>query len=164
LSIQLRPQFASWIGWLLDRGRQVVFVADVETDRTELVRQCLTIGYEQLAGELAGGVRAWTERGLPLATIRLVRPDQLEVARGLDVRQDDELATGHVPGALHVELGALAENLAKISDGPMTVMCGHGERAMTGASILAAAGRKHVSVLVGGPSDWAETTGEALSG
>ena len=47
--------------------------------------------------------------------------------------------------------------------GPVTLMCGHGERAMTGASILAAAGRADVSVMVGGPEDWARAAGAQLA-
>jgi hydroxyacylglutathione hydrolase len=41
-------------------------------------------------------------------------------------------------------------------------MCGHGERAMTAASLLAARGRHDVSVLAGGPADWAAATGNDL--
>jgi rhodanese-related sulfurtransferase len=37
----------------------------------------------------------------------------------------------------------------------MVVMCGHGERAATAASLLERAGRTDISVLVGGPDDWA---------
>ncbi len=44
----------------------------------------------------------------------------------------------------------------------MTLMCGHGERAMTAASILAAAGRPDLAVAVGGPADWAAATGRNL--
>jgi len=46
--------------------------------------------------------------------------------------------------------------------GPVTVMCGHGERAMTAASLLAARGITGVSVAVGGPDDWAAATGRPL--
>jgi rhodanese-related sulfurtransferase len=65
-----------------------------------------------------------------------------------------------VPGVVHVELGALAD--ATLPDGPITVMCGHGERAMTGASLLEAAGRRDLSVLAGGPGDWSAGTGIEL--
>ena len=37
------------------------------------------------------------------------------------------------------------------------VMCGHGERAMTAASVLARAGRDDIAVLRGSPDDWANT-------
>jgi rhodanese-related sulfurtransferase len=41
-------------------------------------------------------------------------------------------------------------------------MCGHGERAMTAASVLERAGRDNVAVLLGGPQDWATTHSAAL--
>ena len=44
----------------------------------------------------------------------------------------------------------------------MTVMCGHGERAMSAASVLERAGRDDVSVLLGEPSDWAASSGVDL--
>jgi hydroxyacylglutathione hydrolase len=42
------------------------------------------------------------------------------------------------------------------------VMCGHGERATTGASLLERAGHRDVSVLVGGPDEWASVRGAPL--
>jgi hydroxyacylglutathione hydrolase len=41
-------------------------------------------------------------------------------------------------------------------------MCGHGERAMTAASILAASGHDRVSVFDGGPDTWSAATGRPL--
>ena len=48
---------------------------------------------------------------------------------------------------------------ADLPDGPLAVMCAHGERAATGASLLARAGRTDVTVLTGGPDDWAREHG-----
>jgi hydroxyacylglutathione hydrolase len=152
VSIPLRPQFASWLGWLVRRDQRIVFVLDDDQDREELVRQCLAIGYERLAGELAGGMRAWTNHDLRIATVALVGAEDA-AGTMVDVRQGNEFASGHVPGALHVELGDTAEKASALPQGPLTVMCGHGERAMSAASILAAQGRTDVAVLVGGPSE-----------
>jgi len=124
ISIQHRPVFGSWLGWLVDRERPVVFVLDESTDRDDLVRQCLTVGHEAILGELDGGVDAWRDAGLPIRSIPLVDPSAV-AATVIDVRQDAEWATGHLPDAIHVELGSLAE--AATPDGPLTVMCGHGE-------------------------------------
>ena len=161
LSIQLRPQFASWLGWLVDRDREVVFVVDPDGDRDDLVRQCLSIGHEHLAGEVAGGIEAWRSQGRPVATVPLVVAGE---AGGtlIDVRQRNEFSTGHVPGALHMELGDAARKASALPEGPLTVMCGHGERAMSAASILAAEGRTDVSVLVGGPTDVVATRRQRL--
>jgi glyoxylase-like metal-dependent hydrolase (beta-lactamase superfamily II)/rhodanese-related sulfurtransferase len=161
LSIELRPQFASWIGWLAKRDGPLVFITDTDTDRAELVRQCLTIGYEHLAGELSGGVAAWEAAGLPTSRISLVPVEQVSGAV-LDIRQDSEYEAGHVPGAAHLELGTLPVATSQVGPGPTTVMCGHGERAMTAASLLAATGRTDLTVAVGGPGEWATSTGRLL--
>jgi glyoxylase-like metal-dependent hydrolase (beta-lactamase superfamily II) len=163
LSIALRPQFASWLGWLLRREHPLVFVVGDDQDRAELVRQCLIIGYENLAGELAGGVDAWAAAGHRVGAIPLVDPPALDRRGVLDVRQTAEYDAGHVPMAVHLELGSLTDRLEAVPPGPLTVMCGHGERAMTGASLLARAGRHDVSVLVGSPDDWARTSGARLA-
>jgi hydroxyacylglutathione hydrolase len=161
LSIELRPVFASWLGWLVDPERRLVFVLDDDQDRVELVRQSLGVGYERFAGELDGGMSAWRANGQPEARIGLVGPHSLAETM-LDVRQRDEYDIGHVPGALNIELGSVAGAIDRLPVGPVTVMCGHGERAMSGASILEAAGRDDVSVLRGGPAEWSAATGRAL--
>lgn len=160
ISIQHRPVFASWLGWLLDLDRPVVFILDEATDRADLVRQSLTIGHDAILGELDGGLDTWTTAGLPTASIALVHAGAV---RGtiLDIRQANEWDAGHVPGAIHTELGAL--DPATVPHGPVTVMCGHGERAMTAASILQAAGHDDLAVLAGGPADWSAATGAPLA-
>ncbi len=152
ISIPLRPQFASWLGWLVQRDQTLVLVLDEAQDRAEIVRQCLAIGYEHLAGELAGGIPAWRAAELPQATVTLVTAQD---AAGIlvDVRQRNEFTAGHVPDALNMELGATAEQASTLPTGLLTVMCGHGERAMSAVSILATQGRTDVAVLVGGPED-----------
>src|SRR4029453_1546444 len=93
LSIELRPRFASWLGWLLDDAQPLVFVLDEDRDRGELARQCRTIGYDHLAGELAGGMAAWRDAGLPEARLPLVEAERMDDQPGvvLDVRQASEV-------------------------------------------------------------------------
>lgn len=159
VSIVLRPVFASWLGWLVDLDRPLVFVVGDDQDRAELVRQCLTIGHENLLGEVDGGVAAWADAGYPIESIPLTDPSAL-AGTVLDVRQDAEWEDGHLPGAVHVELGALPDTAEP--GGPLTVMCGHGERAMTAASLLAARGHDGLTVLEGGPAEWSDSAGTPL--
>ena len=156
LSVEHRSVFASWFGWLVPIDRPVVFVLDSDTDRADLVGQCLAVGHDALLGELDGGIAAWTAAGLWVESIQLIPAGQV-TDTVLDIRQDNEWDAGHLPSALHIELGDLAG--ATIPSAPITVMCGHGERAMSGASILTAAGHRNVSVLAGGPEDWQAATG-----
>lgn len=151
LSNPWRAQFATWLGWLVPRDRPVVFVADGTVDRDDLVWAALTIGHEQVTGELAGGVDAWTAAGRELARTPLVDADRADGRRVVDIRQHSEFTAGHVPGALHVELGHLATSTGDVPDQPVLVHCGHGERAMSAASLLERAGHRDVAVLAGGP-------------
>ncbi|HWB71313.1 MAG TPA: rhodanese-like domain-containing protein, partial [Egibacteraceae bacterium] len=163
LSIPLRDQFAVWLGWLLPPERPLVFVCAADTDRAELVRQCRKIGYEQVLGELAGGLTAWQAAGWPVARMALVGPGEVgDDRRVLDVRQDSEWAAGHIPGAAHVELGALARQAGALGGAPLLVHCGHGPRAMTAASLLRRAGHADLQVLAGGPEEWSQATGRSL--
>ena len=154
LSIPLRPAFATWLGWLVPPARPLVFVMGDGQDRADVVRQALKVGYEDLAGELAGGVTAWRAAGGPERHIDLVTPAAARTPV-VDVRQDAEYAEGHAPGALHVELGSIASAASTLPAGRLTLMCGHGERAMTAASLLERAGRRELAVVDGGPGDWA---------
>jgi hydroxyacylglutathione hydrolase len=154
LSNNLREAFASWLGWVIPGAKRLVFVLNPDQDRAELVRQCLKVGYEDLAGELAGGIAAWQSAGLPTSTISLVSASQAVPGLALDIRQSDEYAASRLPGALHIELGALEQVAGDLPARPVMTYCGHGERAMTAASLLQRAGRNDIAVLDGGISAW----------
>jgi glyoxylase-like metal-dependent hydrolase (beta-lactamase superfamily II)/rhodanese-related sulfurtransferase len=160
LSIELRPQFATWLGWLVEEGEPIIFVLDPDQDRAEVVRQAHKVGYEHLLGELFGGMAAWGAAGFQSSQIALV-PAAEAVGTIVDIRQAPEFAAGHLPGALHVELGSVQDAELPRRE-PLTVMCGHGERAMSAASILEAGGHQQLTVVLGGPSDWASSSGRAL--
>ncbi len=161
LAIPLRAQFVTWLGWLVPADTPVVVVRNPDQDPADVLWPALNIGHERIVGELAGGMPAWTEAGGQLTTTRLVGPDRVD-APVLDVRQQGEYKVGHLPGAAHVELGALPGGTGAAPAGPVVVMCGHGERAMTAATLLERAGRRELAVLVGGPEDWAKATGRVL--
>lgn len=162
VSIPLRPVFATWLGWLVPADRPLVIVRNADQDPAEIVWQARKVGYDQLAGELDGGLSSWADAGEPTSSVPLVTADELGGARVLDIRQDNEFASGHLPGADHVELGELTTRAGDLPSGPTVVMCGHGERAMGAASLLERAGHRNVAVLDGGPDSWVEATGKSL--
>lgn len=163
VSIPLRPVFATWLGWLVDAGKPIVVVRNADQDPAEILWQARKVGYDQIAGELEGGLAAWTVAGEPVGSIPVSGVEVLDGARVLDIRQGNEYDAGHVPGADNIELGALAAGAEAMPDEPLVVMCGHGERAMGAASLLARAGHHDVTVLAGGPQDWADKSGSALA-
>jgi hydroxyacylglutathione hydrolase len=154
LSITLRPAFASWLGWIVSADQPLAFVRAADQDPRDLVEQCLKIGYENFAGELQAGMAAWRAAGLPESVVGLRQVNEELQGVPLDVRQASEWAGGHVPGACHVELGSLMASDRVIPAGPLTIYCGHGERAMTAASLLEVEGREELVVLDGGFDAW----------
>lgn len=154
VSIPLRPQFATWLGWVVPASQPFVVVRNPEQDAEEIVWQSLKIGHEHLLGEIADG---WHNSS---SSIDVVGPAHVGHTQMLDVRQTAEYRDGHVPGARHVELGHLPGTA--LGDEPLVVMCGHGERAATAASLLRRTGHRHVAILSGGPDDWSRITGLSL--
>jgi hydroxyacylglutathione hydrolase len=151
LSIPLRGAFASWLGWLAPHDRPIVVLREEDQDPDEILWQALKIGYENIAGEVSGGLVAWVAAGLPTTSLPLADRVGVNEKRVLDVRQEREYLAGHVTGAVHLELGAVEEAAAVLEDVPTVVMCGHGERAMSAGSILQRHGFTQISVLDGGP-------------
>jgi rhodanese-related sulfurtransferase len=164
IAIPLREQYATWLGWLLPPDVPIVIIRNPDQDPADILWPALNVGYATIAGELVGGVAAWTAAGGQLATTRVVGPAEMDATNVFDVRQSSETAAGHLPGAHLIELGSLAEHASDLPTGPATVMCGHGERAATAVSLLERAGHPEVSILAGGPHDWANATGRTLEG
>ena len=111
-------QFATWLGWLVAPDSPVVVVRNPDQDPAEIAWQALKIGYERLVGELDGGMPAWVAAGQPIAATELVTPEAIQDRRVIDVRQRGEFRGGHLPGAMHIELGALAATVGTAARPP----------------------------------------------
>jgi molybdopterin/thiamine biosynthesis adenylyltransferase/rhodanese-related sulfurtransferase len=75
----------------------------------------------------------------------------------VDVREDDEWAEGHLPGAVHVSRGNLEsriEQAAPDRSRPIVLYCAAGNRSAFAAKTLEELGYEHVSSLSGGFTDW----------
>lgn len=74
LSIPLRPQFATWLGWLVAPGSRLIFVHDRRQDLGDIAWQALKVGHENLAGALDDGLTEWVATGRPVHHIDVVDP------------------------------------------------------------------------------------------
>ena len=73
----------------------------------------------------------------------------------LDVREDDEWAAGHAPGALHIPLGQLGARLGELdSRHALAVVCRSGNRSRRAVAALTAVGLTAHNVE-GGMTAWA---------
>jgi rhodanese-related sulfurtransferase len=158
LSIAFREAYATWLGWLVPLGTPLLFVLG-EMPIEQVIDESLLIGQERFAGRLEGGMEAWERVGLAVRALPGARPDaarQLvsDGATAVDVREPDEYAAGHISGALHIPLGRLQSELARVTrDRPVLTYCAMGERSTTAASLLERAGFD-VRNLEGGIEAW----------
>jgi rhodanese-related sulfurtransferase len=75
----------------------------------------------------------------------------------IDVREPDEYQGGHVPGAVHIQLGTVPERLHEVPEttGPVYVICARGGRSMTAATFYRSQGIEAINVA-GGTIAWVD--------
>ena len=81
----------------------------------------------------------------------------------LDVREPEEYAHGHVPGALNLPQADLATRLDELPrECPIYVICQSGYRALRAAQFLKQSGIEHVANVSGGTGTW-QAAGKPLA-
>jgi hydroxyacylglutathione hydrolase len=162
----LGPNFVAWAGWLAPYDRDLILVLDDDAAFAEARTELRRIGLDRVTGYLAGGIAAWQEAGhataaLPQLTVqelheRLTNGEPITV---LDVRGDDEWASGHIAGAIHTFAGVIAQGAAipvTPDSGPIAVICGSGYRSTVASSLLQARGFDNLLNVSGGMTAWHE--------
>lgn len=73
----------------------------------------------------------------------------------VDVREPNEWADGHIPGATHIPLGDLQARAGEIASAPEVIfVCWSGARSATAARALEQRGHATVASLAGGMQAW----------
>jgi glyoxylase-like metal-dependent hydrolase (beta-lactamase superfamily II)/rhodanese-related sulfurtransferase len=169
LNIALSGKYATWAGSLLSHDRPIVVIAE-EGGEDEAVMRLGRIGFDNVAGFLAGGMNALLRRDdLVERTERITAPALAEWMSGaradmgtkpliIDVRSEAEHAGGHIEGSMNIPLPHLDERVGELPAGkPLVVHCEGGYRSAIAASLLQKLGRAHVHDMVGGYKAWAAT-------
>jgi len=160
----LRAGFGSKLAWLADPEQPVVIVGRDDEDARQAVTLAAAVGITEVAGYLAGGMTSWREEKRPVGrTTRLPVDelhDRLEFDRDnlqvLDVREQAEWDAGHLPNSIHEPYHDISHVPKGIDpDQPVAVVCGSGQRAAVGASLLQRYGHRDViHVVEGGVPLW----------
>ena len=169
LNIALSGKYATWAGSMLAQDKPIVVIAE-EGGEEEAVMRLGRIGFDNVAGYLAGGMKALaarddlverTERITALALAEWLagkRPDAGVPPIVVDVRSASEHAGGHIAGSLNIPLTHLDERIREIPAGrPVAVHCEGGYRSAIAASLLQKLGRRDVHDIVGGYKAWLAT-------
>ena len=146
-----------------DRRAPIILYSNGHTDQDVLVayRELASWGYRNIA-ILRDGLDGWEEAGLPVESrglalainyVRTLPPGAIapeafqamtfpsDTTQLVDVRADDEVSAGMIPGAIHMPLDRLEAMLNDLDKAkPVIVHCATGVRAEMAYRTLAAAG------------------------
>jgi len=157
---------SSFAGWFLPYDVPLLLV-NATDNPTAATRRLLRMGYDKLAGYLAGGMHAWLAAGRYSEAIELVVVQDLchsldtgERPWILDVRSEEELKNqGRIAGAHHIHITQLPAHLAEVPKGRrITIFCGSALRSMIAASLLKREGWENIAVVLGGLAGWNSAT------
>ena len=161
-------QLSNRIGFLLPPDVSIVLLLEDEASYREVVLSLTRVGYEKVVGYLFEGIEGWAAAGLPIASgdVQDIAPVELHQTllkandQGpvvVDVREPWEYRSGHVPGAVLIPLGELAQRVSELDPSrPVAVICAHGHRSLVGAGLLAQKGFAKVYNVLGGTTGWQE--------
>jgi hydroxyacylglutathione hydrolase len=161
IDVALSGQFASWAGTLLGLSSSPVLIADSAERLSEARVRLARVGLESVRGYLEGGIEAWRQAGLHLATLEQISVDELQRRLSaddiqvLDVRREPEWMGGHIAEASWWPLERFRISTPEIDPAaPLVVHCQSGYRSMIACSLLQRAGFRNVINLSGGLEAW----------
>ena len=151
-SFPLDGTFATYLGWMIPWGTPLTLLGESAEQVAQAQRELVRIGIDRPAAAATGRPGDWAG-GRAVASLRLAKFGDLAAAVAgadgpvvLDVRRRLEWAESHIAGAVHIPVHELPGRLAEVPPGEVWVHCGAGYRAMVASSMLAAGGRRVVSV------------------
>ena len=152
LNLPLNGSFVTWAGWLVPYDREFYVI----TDRIDDVRRALSlIGLDRIAGWFASTAAIGDETIAQISARDLAQRLSANGLVVIDVRSDAEWQDGHLPSAIHIPLGQLADRVAEVpADKALILQCQSGGRSSIAASLLQKLGRKNVTNLAGGYTAW----------
>jgi rhodanese-related sulfurtransferase len=161
VNVGLSGTYASWVGALIPADRELVLIAPPGREREAAVRLG-RIGFDRVAGYLAGGAEAWRGRPELVRWSRRFSPAGFaeELARAdapcvLDVRTRAEWNEGRIAGAVHIPLAELEARAGELPRArPIAVHCRGGYRSVIAVSLLERRGLGPLSDLEGGILAW----------
>lgn len=170
LCLPYSRSFSTYAGSIVPYDVDLVFIATAsdDSDPTALpasvqnaAHDLSLIGLDRVIGWIDAdqAQRAWVDAGQSLATLPQLSVGELQTWSGapmtvVDVRGESEWRAGHLPGALHVPLGVIAERAASLPATPLVLQCQSGSRSAIAASLLQRLGRNDVLNLSGGYAAW----------
>ena len=170
LNIGLHGQYALWAGTVLDHHRPIVLIT-APGHESEAMLRLGRIGFDHVAGYLAGGIEALAARPELTRQTECLTPLTLAAALAsadppllLDVRTPQERHTRYIAGSRHIPLQRLHRQLRDVPrNSRIVVYCAGGYRSSLAVGLLEQHGITPLADLDGGMTAWADAGLETLT-
>lgn len=163
LFIGFNSNLSIFLGSLVSPQRKLLLISDDEEVTKECLQRFLRIGYDNIVGYLAGGIKEWINNNGGISKIDKIEPQNFksiyDEKRGsiiiLDVRNKQEYAENSLINSIHVPLIDLERKIMNkelefIKDKEIFIHCRGGPRGFIGQSILLKNGFGNIKSIIGG--------------
>ena len=164
INVPMSKSFITWAGSVMSYDQPIQIVAASDQAAALAARDLAMIGYDNIDGWIGTDLfEAWMDQHGKLKQIRVVHPRELHAEQQLgrtviDVRGATEWHSGHIPGATHVALGRIANELAGYDrKQPLALQCQGGARSQIALSILEKLGFTNLLNLTGGFGEYVKS-------
>ena len=148
-------------GWIASENSRIFLVVDSPENMEIAVKSLARIGIDSVQGVLTSGVETWREQGLPIESLPTTSAAETAAwmqqgkVHVLDVRDEYEWDEKRIPGAMHMFVGYLEENLPQLpKDAEIVVHCSVGHRSGLAVSMLRRHGFLRPFNMLGGITAW----------
>ena len=164
-ALSVKGNFATFAGWVLSPEKPLLLVTESQNDLEKALRGLYSVGLDNMAGYLHGGLTAWAASGLKTARIENISAEELQMrwlAKDLilvDVRLKSEFDLAHIPDSIHAPAPDVRRRYREWedSDKPVAFICNTGSRSLLAASLMLRYSRtKKVINVMGGTDAWAK--------
>lgn len=156
INIQGNNSFATWMGWFVTYDEPFILIAN-KSQLNDLTRKLMRIGMDNFHGYLDASQLATAFSGqlvtAQMADLKAVNDHGTDDV--IDLRGAAEYNSGHIPGAKHVFVGTLLQNLDEVPrNKPVIIHCQGGDRSAIAYSLLVKNGYSNVRNFSGGINEW----------
>jgi rhodanese-related sulfurtransferase len=143
-NINLFSNFATFAGWILPPGKNILLVANNLEQVNEAAILLRRVGFDSVLGYLDGGMFDWVTMGFPTEHIGQLSVEDFHSMTVsdrnmtlVDVRSPNEYQQWHIDGARNIPVPDLRTRYGDLNQKDLTVLiCSTGIRSSLGASIL----------------------------
>ncbi len=160
VNVPVDGRMAETVGMVFAPDDEIVVIAP-EGHEQEVATRFARIGYDHVVGYVADAEAYFlTHQHDVVRASRITASEADEAARRddvqvIDIRNESELESGGLPGALHIPLAELSRRSADLDPTrPVLLYCAGGWRSSVGASLLRSKGFTDVSDILGGFGAW----------